>query len=117
MHRRHPRRLNVDEILKTVNLSRLRKATPEQVRDALNGELTDSYRCILRDIQEHIAFLQQRIEAIQARLTSTIATEHPHALRLLQSIPGVSLKGAVRILIELGGEDKSPFKTAERLSS
>jgi len=109
--------LSVEEIMKTVKVSRLRKATPEQVRDALDGELTDSYRCIVSDIQDHIAFLQERIEKIQDRLTSIIETEHPHALRLLQSIPGVSQKAAVRILIELGGEDLSPFRSAERLAS
>ena len=54
--------LSVDEIMKRVKVSRLRKATPEQVRDALDGELTDSYRCILSDIQDHIAFLHERVE-------------------------------------------------------
>ncbi|MBR4606808.1 MAG: hypothetical protein IKO41_11370 [Lachnospiraceae bacterium] len=68
-------------------------------------------------IQKHIVYLQQRIEAIQARLTSTVTTELPHDLHLPQSIPGVSLKGAVIILIELGSEDISPFKTAKRLAS
>ncbi|MCR4667634.1 MAG: transposase [Desulfovibrio sp.] len=57
--------LSAEEILKTVKVSRLRKASPEQVRNALDGELTDRYRCIL-NIQDYIVFLQERIGKIQA---------------------------------------------------
>ncbi len=109
--------LSTDEIMKTLKVSRLKKASPEQIRDALDGELTENYRIILRDIQEHIDFLQKQIEKIHQRISSIVRDMHPHALCLLQTIPGISEKGAVRILIELGGEDMTFFKAAKSLAA
>lgn len=109
--------LDVEEIMKTVNTSRLRKATPEEIQDALGGHLSESHRNVLDVVQRHISFMEAEVTNLQAKLLNAVKNAHPDALMFLQTIPGVSEQSAVTILIELGGEDLNAFKTAEYLAS
>ena len=43
-------------------------------------------------------------------MKESIRAEHASLLSFLQTIPGVSEQSQVNILIELGGENMSPFK-------
>lgn len=105
-----------DVIMSEIHVKKL-KASPETIKAALEGELPEETRFVLLQIRAHIDFLQGQINQMLEYVTAKVRELHPQALLLLQTIPGISETSAVKILIELGGEDMSPFKTADRLAS
>ena len=107
---------SVDAMMSEIDVKRL-KASYEEIRDELDGDLPEETRYVLCQIRDHIDFLQKKIDELLAYVANKIRELNPQALELLQTIPGVSEASAVKILIELGGEDMTPFKTAEHLAS
>lgn len=107
---------SVEEIFAELKTGRL-KASPEDIRAALEGELSDLARFTLITIKKHIEFLSAQIAEVQRVIVEKVKELHPEALVYLQTLPGVSELSAVKILIELGGDDMSPFKNAEYLAS
>ncbi len=106
-----------DTIFAELDLSRLKKANAEDIKEALEGELSMFDRFILLEIKQSIKELKERISRIENFIIEEIKRIHPRALLLLQTIPGISEKAAVRLLIELGGDKLDAFKTAEHLAS
>lgn len=107
---------SVEEILASIDVKRL-KASRKDLEMAFEGELTEEHRYTLCEIRDNIQYLESKINKIQSYLTGKILSMHPEGLILLQTIPGISEKAAVQIIIELGGEKLDAFKNADRLVS
>jgi len=92
------------------------KATPEQVKAALDGELSHAQAQKLGIIKQHMGHLNN----LQTALESTIfhiATPYQSQMDLLMTVPGIGCQfTAVRILAEIG-VDMSVFETAKQLCS
>lgn len=92
------------------------KATPEQVKAALDGELSYAQAQKLGIIRQHM----KHLDSIRDSLESTIygiSTPYQPQIDLLMSVPGIGCKfTAIRILAEIG-IDMSVFETAKHLTS
>lgn len=91
------------------------KATPEELLDSLDGDLTRAHRFVLREILDHIRDLEARILKFDNELLNELAP-YKWALDLLQTIPGIDEIGAAMLIVEIGVEMEA-FGSAERLSS
>jgi transposase len=100
------------------------KATPKQLYDALHGRLTDHHRFLLKlhlqqwdGLDATIREIDQEVEARIARGDKEVkAGEAPFRdlIKLLSTIPGVSILSATTILSEIG-RDMSRFPTGGHL--
>ena len=108
-----------EEILNDIppKLLQMLKASPEEIKDALDGDLTDEHRANLLWIQNIMEAKKKSIQEAELRILSVVKELHPEAVMYLQTIPGINESSAVKILIELGGEDLEAFKTCEKLAS
>ena len=79
------------------------KASREEILDALQGDLTASYRFVLDELIHHIEEIEVRIARFDARLLSELESER-NTLAQLQTIPGVDLIGAAMLLVEIGSD-------------
>ena len=91
------------------------KATEEELLDALDGELTDCHRLVVREVMDHVEYLEQRIDALFQELLDGLAPQKP-ILDAFQTIPGVDRMAAAMVLVEIG-DDMSQFGTPERLAA
>lgn len=91
------------------------KATPEELHDALEGELTEHHRFILRETLNHIQELEARIARFDDVLRRGLEPFR-WAVELLQTIPSVDEVGASLMIIEIG-IDMTAFGKADRLAS
>jgi transposase len=92
----------------------LRKKLP-QLREALEGRVTEHHAFMLRGLLAHIEFLEQQIAIFDARIE---AQTRPFAAALarLDTITGIARRSAEQILAELG-DDMSRFPTAGHAAS
>lgn len=91
---------------------RLRAPTP-QLRDALQGRVTDHHRFMLKMHLEQVEHLEAAVRDLEARADQgsfRVATE------LLMTIPGVS-KVTARVIVAEIGDDMRRFPTAGNLIS
>jgi transposase len=95
------------------------KATPDQLREALHGRLTDTHRFLLRthlrqwdELDAAIVEIDQQADALIAGMAQ--AGRFRLLIALLCKIPGVSKLAAISILAEIG-IDMSRFSTAGHL--
>lgn len=93
---------------------RLREKIP-QLRQALQGRVTEHHRFLLRLHLDHIAQLDELIGRLSGRIEEALAPS-AQAVQRLQTIPGVSQRTAETVLAEVG-PDMGPFASAERLAS
>lgn len=107
---------SVDEIMGLLNFNQLKKSR-EEIKAALEGEMSNSHRITLLTIREHVKFLEKAIKDLREYLLEEVKKLHPESLLYLQAIPGFSEETAVQVLIELGGDDMTVFERAERLAS
>jgi transposase len=91
------------------------KATPEELRLALDGKLSDIRRSTLVEALDQIRSLEVRIADLDRILLITLAP-YQKQLDPLQTIPGVALITAALLLVEIG-PDMEVFKTPERIAS
>ena len=105
-----------DEILGMLKL-RILKKSPDEIRAALEGEMSQHHRVALLAIRQHMDCLKELIANLRKYIKEEVEKIHHDALLFLQTIPGISEDSAVMILIELGGEDMSAFRKADRLAS
>lgn len=77
------------------------RATREEVADALRGRLTPHQHLMLRLQLDHVRYLEQQIEAVEAEVTTRLA---PFAAQMTQldTIPGVSARVAEVMVAEVG---------------
>jgi len=94
--------------------SRLR-ATREELVDALQGRLTPHQHLMLRLQLDHVRYLDQQIEALEAEVGQRLA---PFAMQMTQldTIPGVSERVAEVVVAEVG-TDMTRFPSATHLTS
>ncbi len=91
------------------------KASPEALRDALQGRVTRHHRFLLQLHLTQIDACDRAIGAVEAQTTEVLAPFRPAAERLC-TIPGVSATTAQVLLAEIGA-DMSQFPTAGHVVS
>jgi transposase len=97
-------------------LHRKCKATSDEVRAALDGELNPMQTEKLKLIRQHMADLQN-LQTVLENLIYQLAAKFQPEIDLLLSVPGISSPlTAIRILAEIGA-DMSVFETSKQLCS
>ena len=92
------------------------KATVEEVRDALDGELSYAQAEKLKLIKSHMQGLENLKSALE-NLIHQLAEQFQPEITLLLTVPGISSTlTAIRIIAEIGN-DMSVFETAKKLCS
>ena len=92
------------------------KATVEEIRAALDGELIPAQADKLNLIKKHIEYLTYLKDSLE-QLILDLAKEYQPQIDLLMTVPGISTPlTAVRILSEIGA-DMSVFETSKQLCS
>jgi transposase len=91
------------------------QTTYQQEHNRLFSGVSDPW--VLKDIQEHILYLQQAIKSAKAAIQQLIGAypELKHNQNLLQTIPGIGLLTAARLLAEIG--DITSFENAPQLAA
>jgi transposase len=93
---------------------RLRGKIP-QLREALQGSVTEHHRFLLRGLMDHLGHLERLIGRHSDRIAEAMAACE-EAIRRITTIPGVDLRVAEVVLAEIGLE-MDRFPTAGHLSS
>lgn len=86
-----------------------------QLREALNGRITDHHCFMLNMILENIKRINDQIAQLEARM-NTYLKEMEHEVVLLKTIPGVSDQIATGIIAEIG-IDMDNFHSHKHLAS
>jgi transposase len=94
--------------------ARLRAKIP-QLRQALQGRVTEHHRFLLRMLMDQIAQLEGLIEQFDGRIAESMAPFAEAAARL-RTIPGISTTSAEVIVAEIG-TDMGRFPSAGHLAS
>jgi transposase len=93
---------------------RLKMKLPELQR-ALDSELTDRHRFLLKQIHSHMKWLEDKVREIDSQIVAAMKP-YQEEWHLLQTIPGIDELGAAMLLAEIG-PDMSCFGSKDRLSS
>jgi len=91
------------------------QASQEEILDALQGDLNDVNRFILRELVANIEATEAQIERFDRKLLIELKPESG-LLDLLETMPGVERIGAAMLLVEIG-TDMGVFGSADRLAS
>ncbi len=91
------------------------KATPDELREALEGDLSDCHRFVICELMAHIDELDARSQRFRQSLMSQLSAYQP-ILQNLQTIPGIDELSAAMLLVEIG-DDMSAFGSADKLAS
>jgi len=91
------------------------RATPEDLRRALEGRITEHQRLILRMQLDHIRYLEQQIAQLDTEVATRLAPFEAQ-LHQLDTIPGVSQRTAEVLVAEVG-TDMARFPNADHLVS
>ena len=91
------------------------KSKRDDLREALDGDLTGRHMFLLTHLHAHIDHLDQRLAEIDAYLLAAM-TPYQWAHRLLQTMPGIDQIASALILIEID-DDMTRFGCADRLAS
>jgi transposase len=106
-------RLKPDEMAKLA-VRKLRKKEAE-LELALEGNISDRHRFLLRQIMSHIKWLKMQVAEIDSQVVGAMRP-YMKEWELLQTIPGVDETSAAMLLAEIG-VDMSPFGSPGKLSS
>lgn len=91
------------------------RATPDELRAALEGRLTEHQRLMLRMQLDHVRYLDQQIERLDTEVATRLVPFEAQ-LRQLDTIPGVSQRVAEVVVAEVG-TDMTRFPNADHLVS
>ena len=92
------------------------KATVEEIRAALDGELVPAQADKLNLIRKHLEYLTYLKDSLE-QLILDLAKDYQPQIDLLMTVPGITTPlSAVRILSEIGA-DMSVFETSKQLCS
>jgi len=91
------------------------KEKTEELRLSMEAAISDRHRYLLRQIQEHIQWLQYQIADIDSRIVTALQP-YRQEWQLLQTIPGMDEMSAAMLLVEIG-PDMSAFRKKSHLSS
>ena len=94
-----------------------RRKIPEIIKSLEGNRLDGHYRMLIRLSLEHLAFLEQQLQQIDAEiLVRAEGPEFRKVFELLQTVPGIKQDGAASILAEIG-PDMAQFPSEAHLSS
>jgi transposase len=102
-------------VLADLARQRLREKIP-QLREALCGQVEDHHRFLLGMLLEQVEFLEAQIAKLSARIEEVMAAPFVEAIARLDTIPGIDLRAAENIVVEIGS-DMSQFPSAAHLAS
>jgi transposase len=91
------------------------QASPEQIKEAINGRITPHHAFMLKSMQKHIATIEEQIAEMNAEIEKYIK-DFEKEIELLQTIPGVGKEGAIGIVAEIG-VDMDVFPSEHHLAS
>lgn len=91
------------------------QASPQQIKEAINGRLTPHHAFILKSMQKHIASVEAQITEIDTEIEKYIK-DFEKEIELHQTIPGVGKEAAVGIVAEIG-VDMDVFPSEHHLAS
>jgi len=91
------------------------KATPDELREALDGDLSDSHRFVIRELMAHIDEVEARSLRFRQTLLSQLSA-YQTILQSLQTLPGIDELSAALLLVEIG-DDMNAFGSAAKLAS
>jgi transposase len=91
------------------------KSTPVEIECAINGSLKTTSRMLLKLQLKKMERCDKEIDELYD-LMIRLTEEHAGAIRIIESIPGMSTLSAIYILAEIG-RDLSSFKTANHLAA
>jgi transposase len=91
------------------------KASPEQIKEAINGRITTHHAFLLKSMKKHISNLEEQIAEIDSEIVKYIK-DFETEIELLQTIPGVAKEGAIGIVAEIG-VDMEVFPSEHHLAS
>lgn len=103
------------EVLADLAKRQLRGKIPELQR-ALEGELTDHHRFLLRQLLEQYDFLENKVQSMSERLGVLAPASFQAAVEKLDEIAGIAERGARALLAETG-TDMSRFPTHKHFAS
>lgn len=104
---------NLEEVIRK-NCGRL-KASPEEIRDALNFRIPPEVKELLRNERHHLGNLEARCAELMGMLARLQKPWEP-LIELLSTIPGVK-KDAARLILAETGDDLSDFSRSEGFAS
>jgi transposase len=87
----------------------------EDLRAALDGDLSKRHMFVLKQLREHINMLERQLAALDGYILDAM-TPYDWAHRLLQTIPGIDRIAGAMIIIEIG-TDMARFGCADRLAA
>jgi transposase len=102
------------QVLAEMAYGRMRPKIPDLVR-ALDGRFAEHHGVQLRQLLDHIDWLEDAISALDQRIVKLTA-DRAEMIERLQTIPGIGLRTAEVIIAETGG-DMSRFPTSAHLAS
>lgn len=91
------------------------KASPEEFKLALEGDVTPATLMKMKVISNHLDFLSKKKEEMEQSMTS-LSEDFSHQLELLDSVPGIDTISAISIISEIG-VDMKIFGSVERFLS
>jgi transposase len=91
------------------------KASPDDLREALEGDLSDSHRFVIQELMTHLEELDARILRFRQALLSHLSV-YQTILQNLQTLPGIDEFSAAMILVEIG-DDMAAFGSPAKLAS
>ena len=94
---------------------RLRDKIP-QLQRALEGDLTEHHRFLLRELLEQYDYFEKKIASISERLTTVMPQPFRAAVKEIDPIAGIAERGAQALLAETG-IDMSRFPTHKHFTS
>jgi transposase len=103
------------EVLAELAQKKLREKIP-QLKRALEGELTDHHRFLLRQLLDQYDFLEKEIVRVSDRLGAVAPPSFRVAVEQLDAVVGVGERGA-RALVAETGTDMSRFPTHKHFAS
>ncbi len=102
------------DAMATMARGRLRAKIP-QLREALQGEVREHHRFLLRALMDQLAFLERQIDELQSRIDRLLQPEES-AIQRLGQVPGIDRVAAQSVLAEIGTQ-MDQFPSAAHLSS
>jgi transposase len=94
---------------------KLRAKIP-QLRQALQGRITDHHRFLLKLLLDEVTHLEDLIARLSERIVSVLPSPFAEGVQLLATIPGIDERAAENILAEIG-VNMDQFPTDGHLSS
>jgi transposase len=93
---------------------KLRGKLPE-LKQALRGHLSEHHRFMLRQLMDHLGYLDGQIKQFDQRIEQ-LMRPFQEAMRRMMTMPGVGLRVAQNVLAEIGA-DMGRFSTDQHLAS